>query len=302
MINKKLTFELNMKIISEVAVEKLTPPIEWGDKIFMIGSCFADEIGALLKSYGLDCCTNPFGTQYNVLSIFNSLKILSDASVFSSDDVIQRPDGLYVTFFHHSRCGSRDKDQFLQKANEELAESSEKLKEAKYLIITLGTSFVYLKDGAVVSNCHKLPAKEFVKQYVHTSRCAEALQKIVDLFPDKKIIFTVSPIRHLGEGAHLNQISKSTLLLAVQRVIYGPSFNGTPVDDNLYYFPSYEIVMDELRDYRWVGEDLAHPTPAAVNYIFEKFKGACIAPSAYDSMTKAFKENKFLNHRPVSER
>lgn len=291
-----------MKIISEVSVEKLTPQIEWSDKIFMIGSCFADEIGALLKSYGLDCCTNPFGTQYNVLSIFNSLQRLCYKIPFTAEDVIRRPDGLYVTFSHHSRCGCKDKEQFLQKANQELLSSAKKLEEAKFLIITLGTSFVYLRGESAVSNCHKLPAKEFVKQYVHTTECAQTLQKIVDLFPDKKIIFTVSPIRHLGEGAHLNQISKSTLLLALQRVMYGPSLSAEKVNENLYYFPSYEIMIDELRDYRWVGEDLAHPTPAAVSYIFEKFKGACIAPSAYDSMTKAFKENKFLNHRSLSDK
>ena len=318
-----------MKIITEVTAEKLTPQIHWEEGVFMIGSCFADEIGALLKSHGFDCCTNPFGTQYNVLSIFNSLKRLSDTAAFLSTaadsedsmedsldleandeypfftptEVFQRPDGLYVTFSHHSRCGSKDREQFLQRANRELVESAKKLRAANFLIITLGTSFVYLNSSSnVVSNCHKLPAKEFVKQYIHTLQCAETLQKIIELFPDKKIIFTVSPIRHLGEGAHLNQISKSTLLLAVQRVIYGTSFSLNIQNKNLYYFPSYEIMMDELRDYRWVGEDLSHPTHSAVKYIFEKFKEACIDPSAYALMTKAFKENQFLNHKPLSER
>ncbi len=328
----KCTFEADMKIITEVSVDKLISQINWEDKIFMIGSCFADEVGTLLKSYGLDCCTNPFGTQYNVLSIFNSLKRLAKAinflpdsdessvstegyPFFTEQDVFQRPDSLYVTFFHHSRCGNIDKNLFLKSANKELIESAEKLKSAKFLIITLGSSFVYLKSATgsdsvfnslpcsnVVSNCHKLPAKEFVKRYVHTAQCAETLQEIVDLFPDKKIIFTVSPIRHLGEGAHLNQISKSTLLLAIQRVMYGASYGGNLLNENLFYFPSYEIFMDELRDYRWVGEDLSHPTPAAVKYIFEKFKEACIDPSAYAAMTKAFKENQFLNHKLLKDK
>lgn len=290
-----------MKIFTEVATEKMNPQIEWGDGIFLIGSCFADEVGALLKSYGLDCCTNPFGTQYNVCSIFNSLIRLSDAVPFTSEDVLQRPDGLYVTFSHHSRCGCSDSDEFLQKANTELVAAAEKLHGAKFLIITLGTSFVYTKDGEVVSNCHKLPAKEFVKEFVHTEQCTQILEKIAAMFPDKTTIFTVSPIRHLGDGEHLNQISKSTLLTAVQRVVYGPKYQTVP-KKGLYYFPAYEIMLDELRDYRWYGEDLCHPTAAAVKYIFEKFKSACIAPSAYDAMAKAHKEELFRNHRPLSSR
>ena len=298
-----------MKIITEVAVDKMNPQIEWESGIFMIGSCFADEVGEILKCYGLNCCVNPFGTQYNACSIYNSLKRLCDLlqlngnkenrnfdatsapyPFFAQSDVIRRPDGIFATFSHHSRCGSLNRDEFLQKANEQLIESAKRLNEANFLIITLGTSFVYYRDGSVVSNCHKFSANEFEKKYLHTDDCAKVLSNIVEMFPQKQIIFTVSPVRHMGEGAHLNQISKSTLLIAVQRVLNY---------SNVYYFPSYEIVMDELRDYRWYKEDMSHPTSMAVKYIFEKFKDGCINPLAYSSMEKAFKQHLQLAHRPI---
>lgn len=366
-----------MKLYTEIKIEELSQKIKSGDKIFSIGSCFADQIGELLNRYGFDCCSNPLGTQYNACSIFNTLKRLYDISqltdiqvvnqsgkelreksigsypFFTSNDILERPDGLFVTFSHHSKCGSFNKEDFLKRANEELLKSAEKLKSADYLIITLGTSFIYknkcfnLKNGLVnlnestiyseeglrssvskndkfkdnphdasekeeftiekycldvVSNCHKFPPSQFTKCYLDIDYCIQILREIVKLFSNKKIILTVSPIRHLGDGAHLNQISKSTLLIAIERVISSYKDSGNFSLCNLYYFPSYEIMMDELRDYRWYSEDMSHPTPQAVKYIFEKFRECCIDKESYSAMDKAFKEYLLSSHIPLSDR
>lgn len=322
----------NFRFLTEVEIEDLVEKISLDSKIFMIGSCFADEIGAKLLRSGFNVLVNPFGTLYNVCSIYNSIKrlcecqsyreIVSHSPFFTNDEIIERDGGLYVTFSHHSRCGSPNRESFLEKINNDLIINSNKLKEADYVIITLGSSFAYINNTSsqlsaeiihkmqndnptlyssyVVSNCHKLHPNNFIRDYIHTSTASVILQEIVAMLAEKKIIFTVSPIRHLADGAHLNQISKSTLLLAIQRVIYGTNYS-TDQNKHLYYFPSYEIMMDELRDYRWYSDDLNHPNTQAINYIFEKFKNHCICPSDYNAMNINEKNLKKLFHRPINK-
>lgn len=288
-----------MKILTPVDIPKPERQIDFSSKILCLGSCFADSMGEKLTQDGFDCLVNPFGTLYNICSVFNSLMRLgavsgllrsSDNPLFSKEDVILRPDGKFVTWSHHSRCGLRQADgtaeDFLKKANQDLNHAADFFCQADTVIITLGTSFVYKLKGTefVVSNCHKFPAKDFERVFVPTEDTREMIAQIKAMFPKKRFIFTVSPIRHLADGAHGNNLSKSALLLAIENA-------------GAEYFPSYEIMLDELRDYRWYAEDMTHPSEAAIKYIFEKFTEAFIAESCKDQMKENLKAFKASQHR-----
>ncbi len=288
-----------MKILTPVDIPKPERQIDFSSKILCLGSCFADSMGEKLTQYGFDCLVNPFGTLYNICSVFNSLMRLgavsgllrsSDNPLFSKEDVILRPDGKFVTWSHHSRCGLRQADgtaeDFLKKANQDLNNAADFFCQADTVIITLGTSFVYKLKGTefVVSNCHKFPAKDFERVFVPTEDTREMIAQIKAMFPKKRFIFTVSPIRHLADGAHGNNLSKSALLLAIENA-------------GAEYFPSYEIMLDELRDYRWYAEDMTHPSEAAIKYIFEKFTEVFIAESCKDQMKENLKAFKASQHR-----
>ncbi len=288
-----------MKILTPVDIPKPERQIDFSCKILCLGSCFADSMGEKLTQYGFDCLVNPFGTLYNICSVFNSLMRLGavsgllrsqDNPLFSKEDVILRPDGKFVTWSHHSRCGLRQADgtaeDFLKKANQDLNNAADFFCQADTVIITLGTSFVYKLKGTefVVSNCHKFPAKDFERVFVPTEDTREMIAQIKAMFPKKRFIFTVSPIRHLADGAHGNNLSKSALLLAIENA-------------GAEYFPSYEIMLDELRDYRWYAEDMTHPSEAAIKYIFEKFTEVFIAESCKDQMKENLKAFKASQHR-----
>ncbi len=288
-----------MKILTPVDIPKPERQIDFSSKILCLGSCFADSMGEKLTQYGFDCLVNPFGTLYNICSVFNTLMRLgavsgllrsSDNPLFSKEDIILRPDGKFVTWSHHSRCGLRQADgtaeDFLKKANQDLNHAADFFCQADTVIITLGTSFVYKLKGTefVVSNCHKFPAKDFERVFVPTEDTREMIAQIKAMFPKKRFIFTVSPIRHLADGAHGNNLSKSALLLAIENA-------------GAEYFPSYEIMLDELRDYRWYAEDMTHPSEAAIKYIFEKFTETFIAESCKDQMKENLKAFKASQHR-----
>lgn len=289
-----------MKILTPVEIPKPEKMIDYSSMILTLGSCFADQMGERMKMYGFDCLVNPFGTLYNICSVFNSLMRLEavsgllrsqDNPLFSKEDVFLRPDGKFVTWSHHSRCGLRESDgftaeDFLKKANEELQRAADFFCKADTVIITLGTSYVYKLKGTefVVSNCHKMPAKDFERVFVPSEDTKEMICQIKAMFPNKRFIFTVSPIRHLSDGAHGNNLSKSALLLAV---------DGAKAE----YFPSYEIMLDELRDYRWYSEDMTHPSDAAIKYIFEKFADSFIAENCKEKMQQELRSWKASQHK-----
>jgi len=295
-----------MKIITPVDIPVSEKQIDYSSKILTLGSCFADNMGEMMKMYGFDCMVNPFGTLYNVCSVYNSLVRMAavcgvvrsaDNPMFTKGDVFLRPDGRFVTWAHHSRCGLKESDgftadDFLKKANAELEASSEFLYKADTLIITLGTSFVFkLKNtNFVVSNCHKRPAGEFVREFISADEQKGLLLQIAELFPKKRIILNVSPIRHLADGAHGNKVSKATLLVAIDGAIKEDRTGA------LEYFPSYEIMMDELRDYRWYAEDMTHPSEVAQRYIFERFTESRINPECHSRMAEEIKKYKASHH------
>ena len=264
-----------LKLQTPVADSACTVDISYSDKIMMTGSCFADNIGRLLTNYGFDVCVNPFGTLYNPASVAGSIKRLIDGNEFRTEDCVEigAGDARICSFHHHTSFARTSKEEFIRNANEKLAEASAFFKECNKVIITLGTSWCYrhIEKDISVSNCLKRNPKEFVREFLPSMETASLLKEIMAMCPDKKFIFTVSPIRHFKDGAHGNQLSKASLLLGI---------NETGAE----YFPAYEIMMDELRDYRFYAEDMCHPSEQAVNYIGERFLAWALPASEQDTL------------------
>jgi hypothetical protein len=258
-----------MKLQTPVADEKCRVGISYNDKIMMLGSCFSDNIGKRLSELGFDVCVNPFGTLYNPASIASAVSRLVNGEHFTEKDCVEIGAGCerVCSFSHHTSFSGTDAKEFLTKANDALDKASLFFRECNKVIITLGTSwcFRHIGTGSIVSNCLKHPAAEFQRERLEVQEIATLLKDIIktDCGKRKEYIFTVSPIRHFKDGAHGNQLSKAGLLLGIDSVI----------GDHADYFPAYEIVMDELRDYRFYAEDMCHPTSQTTEYILERFLG-----------------------------
>ncbi len=242
--------------------------ISYADKILLLGSCFSDNMGQIMSNMGFDVKVNPFGTLYNPVSVCNSVRRLDSAVPFSESECVQMGAGseLYCSFSHHTAAARKTKEEFLSDANLALADDAEFFRNVDVVIITLGTSWVFRHNetGEIVSNCLKRDAREFTRERLSLKMCSALLDSLVSKYTSKKFIFTVSPIRHLKDGAHGNMVSKSTLLLAEETVT-------GKYPETCEYFPAYEIMMDELRDYRFYADDMVHPSTLAVNYIWERF-------------------------------
>ena len=258
-----------MKLQTPVLDEKCKVGISYSDTIMMLGSCFTDNIGRQLENFGFNVCLNPFGTLYNPISILQSVKLLLSDRMITKEDCVGMGAGagLVCSFYHHTSFARGTEEEFISNANEALQKARIFFKASNKVIITLGTSWCYRHVGTdrIVSNCLKRPGGEFVRERLSVAEVKEALSEMMSACPEKEFIFTVSPIRHLRDGAHGNQISKASLLLGIEEA----KVNFPNTD----YFPSYEIMMDELRDYRFYAEDMFHPTQQAVDYIRERFIG-----------------------------
>ncbi len=265
-----------MKLQTPVADQPCRVGISYSDKITMLGSCFSDNIGNQLADLGFDVCVNPFGTLYNPVSIMNSVERLISRTPFTAEECVQigAGDERFCSFSHHTAFAHKDKETFLENAGMALESAGRHFEQSSKVVITLGTSwcFRHVDTDRIVSNCLKRPASEFVRERLSARQTASCLERIMDLcrhaadsipdFHPKEFIFTVSPIRHFKDGAHGNQISKAGLLLGIEEVLASGKAD---------YFPAYEIMMDELRDYRFYAEDMCHPTKQAADYIRERF-------------------------------
>jgi len=264
-----------------------------------MGSCFSENIGQKLIDQKFNVDMNPFGILYNPESIANSLKILLEKSVFTEADLFQ-DQGVWNSFAHHSRFSDTNSEVALEKINSRIQSSHNFLKKADFLMITLGTSWMYklINSGQIVSNCHKVPAAQFDRYRLKVHEIAESYENLLEELwafnPNLKVIFTVSPIRHLKDGAIENQLSKSTLLLAIDQVISKFSNRGC------HYFPSYELMMDELRDYRFYAEDMIHLSSVAIDYIFDRFTKSMFTVESMEIATEVLKVRKAMEHRPVN--
>ena len=281
-----------MKLQTPVTDEKCKVGISYEDKIMMLGSCFSDNIGGRLADYGFDVCVNPFGTLYNPASIASAVERLASRKHFIDNDCVEIGAGSQriCSFSHHTSFSGVDPEEFLTKANAALDKAADFFRDCNKVIITLGTSwcFRHLATGRIVSNCLKHPAAEFQRERLSVEEVAGLLKKIMatDCGKKKEFIFTVSPIRHFKDGAHGNQLSKAGLLLGIDAA----------TAENADYFPAYEIVMDELRDYRFYAEDMCHPTSQTTQYILERFLDWALAAEEKPALEENIRRFKRSSH------
>lgn len=289
-----------MKFRTEVDIKDSQKKIRLEDRIFSIGSCFASEMSDLFSQGQLQSLNNPFGTVFNPFSISNSVKRLHDAAFYHEDELITFNDE-FISLDHHTNFDTRYIHQTLNKINAKIEEGNSFLQETDWVIITYGTSFIYefLPKQKLVANCHKIPQKFFGKRLLSHQEITDSIYNTIlnlnDICKDDvQILFTVSPVRHTKDGMVENQLSKSKLIAAVHEAIQ--QF------ENCHYLPVYEILMDDLRDYRFYKEDMIHPNTQAVNYIFEKFGNAYFADETKEFIRENFKINKALEHRTDDEK
>lgn len=282
---------------------KLNPQTElainYEAKVLLLGSCFTENIGKKLAYYKFENTINPYGILFHPWGIKNCIKKALNNYHFTEKDLVFH-NNKYHSLDTHSLLSSSRIEETLQNLNEANNITNSSIKNASHIIITLGTSWVYryLENQKIVSNCHKIPQKKFQKELLSIAiikkSLQETVQQIQSVNTNVKIIFTVSPIRHLKDGFVENTRSKAHLLAAIHECIEGLK--------NTFYFPSYEIQMDELRDYRFYKEDMIHPNKTAINYIWEKFKECWISKDAYATMHKVETIQKGLQHKPFDEK
>ena len=260
----------------------------------MLGSCFIENIGKLLINNKFNVDLNPFGVLYNPVSIRQAIDILLQQKEFTNNDIFFH-NGLYQSFFHHGSFSDIDKDKCLEKINTQLRHSVQSLQNTDVLFITFGTAYVYQskEKNMVVGNCHKLPSSHFDRYRLSVDDIVkewdDLIQRLREINPSLQVLFTISPIRHLRDGAPDNQLSKATLLLAVDKLMQS---NG-----GVYYFPSYEVVLDELRDYRFYNEDMIHPNNVAINYIWQRFIETYFKEDTLSIIEEWAKIHQALNHK-----
>jgi hypothetical protein len=289
-----------MKLNTPVEIKPLEGRLTYRDSILFVGSCFADEIGRRCTERYFDTRVNPFGVLFNPCSISDCLGLLEGYGInaeqcsFIPDDVIETSGG-FCSFHHHGSMARPTAQEFLDNANKVLADASDFYYREGWVVVTLGTAFIYTdkESGNVVANCHKLPADRFERTMISADQVYDALSQYVAARPDRQWIFTVSPVRHLADGLHTNTLSKATLHLGIEKLV-----NRYP---NAYYFPAYEILMDELRDYRFYADDMMHPSAQAADYIFERFMDFALADSDRPLLKEADKVRGMMQHRIMNE-
>ncbi|KGN86114.1 GSCFA domain-containing protein [Porphyromonas sp. COT-290 OH860] len=272
-------------------------PLDYGQGVMSLGSCFSEHIGAMLRDAGHSIVINPFGIQYNPLSILRSLMRLMEHRAYTLDELIEH-DGLFHSFDHHGAYSSADPDRALSLINADYERAVQALPKTSFLLLTWGTAFVYyLKESSrVVNNCHKLPDYYFQRRLLSVGELVAPWQDVLGTLlakcPELQIITTISPVRHLRDGAHGNQLSKATLMLMNEEL-------HKLFPDRIHYFPAYEIVQDELRDYRFYAEDMLHPTAQTARIVGDRFVQWACSPECLEAMTHLARLRSEYQHRPL---
>ncbi len=280
---------------TEITLAKAEKQIDISHNILTIGSCFAENIGNKFAYHKFNALTNPFGILYNPQSIYNNLTQITNQQQFTHTDLIQNAD-VWYSWHHHGKYANTNKQLLLDEINQLSQTSFSFLKKCNYCVITFGTAWVYkLADSnTVVANCHKLPARNFVRYKLSadeiSAKYKQLIKQIHTINPNVQFIFTVSPVRHLKDGAIQNQQSKATLLLAIADIV--------EAEQQTHYFPSYELMIDDLRDYRFYANDMLHPSDLAIDYIWQKFNHSWINNRTQQFMQLTDKLKKAINHRP----
>ncbi|MFD2099627.1 GSCFA domain-containing protein [Flagellimonas iocasae] len=285
-----------MKLQTIVPLEKATKPIDYQSRLLLMGSCFVENMGNKLDYFKFQQLQNPFGILFHPLAIENLVQRALEEWCYKETEVFEQ-DGIWCCFDAHSEVRANSQRALLQRLNQQLHETRLGLRNASHIVITLGTAWVYRHKTThkMVANCHKVPQKEFSKELLPIDAIIASLEnmvnRIAEVNPEAQLIFTISPVRHLKDGFVENQQSKAHLIAAVHKVVKG---------HNVSYFPAYEIMMDELRDYRFYGKDMVHPNELAVDYIWEKLKSVWIDEDCYSIMDEVDGIQKGLLHRPFN--
>ncbi len=305
-----MTCRKSMELTTKVDISRKMLRLTHEDGMLLMGSCFADNIGTILQEAHFRCCVNPFGTLYNPMSVAEALRCIvrseelgvrSEEWLFSEENsslLTPHSSLTWHSWMHHSRFSASTAEALADNINSAVAEAHEALKTARLLIVTLGTAYVYrlAETGRIVANCHKQDERMFRRGKVSMADIVEEWLPLIDelrtVNPQLKMMFTVSPIRHKRDGLHANQLSKATLLLAVDELC-----GHRP--DVCLYFPAYEIMMDELRDYRFYADDMVHPSPLAVEYIWQRFGEAFFDIRTQEDAAKWRKVAKREKHRTI---
>ena len=287
-----------MQFTTKIPVQKSSFPIDYDSKIMLLGSCFAENMGEKFQYFKFQAITNPFGIIFNAVSLEKLIRRAVENRMFTENDIFFHND-LWHCFEVHSELSNPDKDTFLESLNDLIRLTNQQLNDSTHIIITLGTSWVYrnIESNEIVANCHKVPQKQFTKELLSINQTEESLQSIISLIhsvnPNCNFIFTVSPVRHIKDGFVENTLSKAHLVAAIRKTITNnPSL--------ITYFPAYEIMMDELRDYRFYAEDMLHPNQTAIDYIWIQFFENYISESEFGLMNEICSIQKGLKHRPFN--
>ncbi|RUT68458.1 GSCFA domain-containing protein [Flavobacterium cupreum] len=294
-----------MQFRTLIPISKTNNPIDYNSKIISMGSCFAENMADKFDYFKFQNQTNPFGILFNPVSIEKVIERTVREELFTEKDVFFHNERWH-SFETHSDLSNSDRQELLETLNKAIEITNKQLKQATHIIITYGTSWIYknIESNAIVANCHKVPQKQFVKELLSVDSIQKSIQNTIDLIqavnPDINFIFTISPVRHIKDGFTENQLSKSHLFTALHQVL--KTHNAQPITHN--YFPSYEIMMDELRDYRFYADDMLHPNPVAIDYIWKRFSENYISENSISTMQEVEEIQKSLRHRsfnPESE-
>lgn len=289
-----------MKLQTQIPISRADNQIDYTSQLLLLGSCFSENIGQKFEYFKFRSLQNPFGILFHPLAIENLVSSAINNRKYIEADVFYENERWHC-FDAHSGLSNTSKGKLLLALNESLERTNQQISKATHIIITLGTAWIYrnLKTDMVVANCHKIPQKEFKKELLSVELIVQSLENVINqvhsINNKAQIIFTVSPVRHLKDGFIENQQSKAHLITSIHRLMSPPAGSR-----GLSYFASYEIMMDELRDYRFYETDMLHPNSLAIEVIWEKFKETWIAEEAYAIMEKVDEVQKGIRHRPFN--
>lgn len=290
-----------MNLQTIIPIKASDRPIDYQSRLLLLGSCFAEHIGQKFDHFKFRSLANPFGILFHPVAIANLVSRALKEETYSEEELFFLDDRWHC-FDAHSLLSDGSKERLLQKLNNALEQTRQQITGSTHILITLGTAWVYhnIGTGQIVANCHKVPQKEFVKELLSVEDISKNLAHIIEQVrsanPKARFIFTISPVRHLKDGFVENQLSKSRLVSALHDVLGVPLLGAR----GLGYFPSYELMMDELRDYRFYERDMVHPNPLAIDYIWERFKETWISEKTYPVMEQVEAVQKGLGHRPFN--
>jgi hypothetical protein len=288
-----------MKLQTDISIKRQVDNlIDYQSKILLLGSCFSENIGAKLSYYKFQSNQNPFGILFHPKAIENLISRAIKEELYTEKELTFNNERWHC-FDAHSSASNVSKNELLSNLNTTLIDTKKQLEEVSHVLITLGTSWVYryLETNKIIANCHKIPQKEFSKELLSVTEISDILERCIALIKSINttisITFTVSPVRHLKDGFIENTRSKAHLIAGIHTFINA--------ENNTYYFPSYEIVMDELREYRFYNEDMIHPNTTAINYIWEKFVSTWFSEESQNTMQQVETIQRGISHRPFNK-